>query len=125
MDAVIQLSQVTKRHVAGGAPALDRVSLTVGSGKAVGVMGLPGAARVHRLVNAAACMRAQGHPDWPDPAMQHGQPFHHRSGLASTPAPLRLQAGQKSLPSAHVMGRDRYRCWARHPCCQKERRSLG
>jgi hypothetical protein len=33
MDALIELSEVTKRYVAGGAPALDRVSLDVAAGR--------------------------------------------------------------------------------------------
>jgi len=38
VDALIELSEVTKRHAAGGVPALDRVSVQVAAGEAVAVM---------------------------------------------------------------------------------------
>ena len=53
MEAVIQLSEVTKRYVAGGAPALDRVSLQVASGEAVAVMGPSGSGK-STLLNLVA-----------------------------------------------------------------------
>ncbi len=45
MDALIQLSDVTKRYDAGGHPAVDRVSLTVAPGEAVAVMGPSGSGK--------------------------------------------------------------------------------
>ena len=42
MDALIRLGEVTKRYVAGGAPALDHVSLEIAEGEAVAVMGPSG-----------------------------------------------------------------------------------
>jgi putative ABC transport system ATP-binding protein len=45
MDAVIQLSEVTKRYDSGARPALDGVSLTVARGEAVAVMGPSGSGK--------------------------------------------------------------------------------
>jgi putative ABC transport system ATP-binding protein len=45
MTALILLGEVTKRYVAGGAPALDRVSLQVAAGEAVAVMGPSGSGK--------------------------------------------------------------------------------
>jgi putative ABC transport system ATP-binding protein len=45
MDALIQLSGVTKRYDHGGSPALDEVSLTVMPGEAVAVMGPSGSGK--------------------------------------------------------------------------------
>jgi putative ABC transport system ATP-binding protein len=45
MTALILLGEVTKRYVAGGAPALDRVSLQVAPGEAVAVMGPSGSGK--------------------------------------------------------------------------------
>jgi putative ABC transport system ATP-binding protein len=45
MDALIELNGVTKRYAAGGAPALDRVSLGVAAGEAVAVMGPSGSGK--------------------------------------------------------------------------------
>src|ERR1022692_4190442 len=42
MDALIQLTEVTKRYAAGGVPALNRISLQVTAGEAVAVMGPSG-----------------------------------------------------------------------------------
>jgi ABC-type glutathione transport system ATPase component len=53
MDALIELSKVTKRYVAGGAPALDRVSLGVAAGEAVAVMGPSGSGK-STLLNLVA-----------------------------------------------------------------------
>ena len=53
MDALIQLSDVTKRYVAGGVPALDRVSLQVTQGEAVAVMGPSGSGK-STLLNLVA-----------------------------------------------------------------------
>jgi len=44
-DALVRLGEVTKRYAAGGAPALDRVSLDVGPGEAVAVMGPSGSGK--------------------------------------------------------------------------------
>jgi ABC-type phosphate/phosphonate transport system ATPase subunit len=43
-DALIELAGVTKRYAAGGAAALNRVSLRVAAGEAVAVMGPSAAA---------------------------------------------------------------------------------
>jgi putative ABC transport system ATP-binding protein len=53
MDAVIMLSQVTKRYAGGGVPALDRVSLAVAPGEAVAVMGPSGSGK-STLLNLVA-----------------------------------------------------------------------
>ena len=53
MDALIQLREVSKRYVAGGPPALDRVSLEVAAGEAVAVMG-PSGSRKSTLLNLVA-----------------------------------------------------------------------
>jgi putative ABC transport system ATP-binding protein len=45
MTELILLGEVTKRYVAGGAPALDRVSLQVAAGEAVAVMGPSGSGK--------------------------------------------------------------------------------
>jgi putative ABC transport system ATP-binding protein len=45
MDALIELSEVTKRYAAGGAPALDRVTMGVAAGEAVAVMGPSGSGK--------------------------------------------------------------------------------
>jgi len=44
-DALIQISDVTRRYQNGGPPALDRVSLTVAAGEAVAVMGPSGSGK--------------------------------------------------------------------------------
>ena len=53
MTALIQLSAVTKRYVAGSVPALDRVSLQVARGEAVAVMGPSGSGK-STLLNLVA-----------------------------------------------------------------------
>jgi putative ABC transport system ATP-binding protein len=45
MDALIELSKVTKRYDSGARPALDGVSLTVAPGEAVAVMGPSGSGK--------------------------------------------------------------------------------
>ena len=45
MDALICVSEVTKRYQGDGRPALDRVSLTVAAGEAVAVMGPSGSGK--------------------------------------------------------------------------------
>jgi putative ABC transport system ATP-binding protein len=45
MDALIQLTEVTKRYAAGGVPALNRISLQVAAGEAVAVMGPSGSGK--------------------------------------------------------------------------------
>jgi putative ABC transport system ATP-binding protein len=45
MDALIQLTEVTKRYAAGGVPALNRISLQVAEGEAVAVMGPSGSGK--------------------------------------------------------------------------------
>ena len=53
MDALIELSEVTKRYAAGGVPALDHVSLAVAAGEAVAVMGPSGSGK-STLLNLVA-----------------------------------------------------------------------
>jgi putative ABC transport system ATP-binding protein len=53
VDALIQLSEVTKRYVAGSVPALDHVSLDVAAGEAVAVMGPSGSGK-STLLNLVA-----------------------------------------------------------------------
>ena len=53
MDALIELGEVTKRYGAGGVPALDRVSVQVGAGEAVAVMGPSGSGK-STLLNLVA-----------------------------------------------------------------------
>ena len=55
MDAVIELSEVSKDYGAQGAPALDRVSLRVASGEAVAVMGPSGSGK-STLLNLVAAL---------------------------------------------------------------------
>jgi putative ABC transport system ATP-binding protein len=45
MDALIRLTEVTKRYNSGGQPAVDRISLTVAPGEAVAVMGPSGSGK--------------------------------------------------------------------------------
>jgi putative ABC transport system ATP-binding protein len=45
MDALIQLTEVTKRYAAGGVPALNHISLQVTAGEAVAVMGPSGSGK--------------------------------------------------------------------------------
>jgi len=45
MDALISLGEATKRYAAGGAPAVDHVSLEVAAGEAVAVMGPSGSGK--------------------------------------------------------------------------------
>jgi len=44
-ETLIQLGEVTRRYAGGGAPALDRVSLSVAPGEAVAVMGPSGSGK--------------------------------------------------------------------------------
>jgi putative ABC transport system ATP-binding protein len=53
MDALIELSKATKRYAAGGAAALDHVSLEVAAGEAVAVMGPSGSGK-STLLNLVA-----------------------------------------------------------------------
>jgi putative ABC transport system ATP-binding protein len=53
MDALIRLAEVTKRYVAGGTAALDRISLEVAAGEAVAVMGPSGSGK-STLLNLVA-----------------------------------------------------------------------
>jgi putative ABC transport system ATP-binding protein len=53
VDALIQLTEVSKRYAAGGPPVLDRVSLGVSSGEAVAVMGPSGSGK-STLLNLVA-----------------------------------------------------------------------
>jgi putative ABC transport system ATP-binding protein len=53
VDALIELREVSKRYAAGGAPALDRVSVQVAAGEAVAVMGPSGSGK-STLLNLVA-----------------------------------------------------------------------
>jgi putative ABC transport system ATP-binding protein len=55
MDALIELSEVSKEYTAHGAPAVDRVSLQVGSAEAVAVMGPSGSGK-STLLNLVAAL---------------------------------------------------------------------
>jgi len=45
MDTLIELAEVTKRYAGDGPPAVDRVSLRVGAGEAVAIMGPSGSGK--------------------------------------------------------------------------------
>jgi putative ABC transport system ATP-binding protein len=60
MNAVIQLSEVTKRYDGGPRPALDHVSLTIASGEAVAVMGPSGSGKSTLLNLIAGLDRPTG-----------------------------------------------------------------
>ena len=60
MDALIELSEVTKRYAAGGAPALERVTLKVAAGEAVAVMGPSGSGKSTLLNLVAGLDRPTG-----------------------------------------------------------------
>jgi putative ABC transport system ATP-binding protein len=45
MDALVQIEEITKRYDGDGRPALDRVSLEIGAGEAVAIMGPSGSGK--------------------------------------------------------------------------------
>ncbi len=47
------------------------------------------------FIKAAACMRAHGYPDWPDPVMQHGLPFTQIPSSADVNS-IQFQSAQKA-----------------------------
>jgi putative ABC transport system ATP-binding protein len=60
MNAVIELSEVTKRYGSGARPALDHVSLTIASGEAVAIMGPSGSGKSTLLNLIAGLDRPTG-----------------------------------------------------------------
>jgi hypothetical protein len=50
---------------------------------------------VRRMIKAAACMRAHGYPDWPDPVMENGAPFTQIPSGIDTNSP-QFQSAQKT-----------------------------
>ena len=60
MDALIQLTEVTKRYAAGGVPALNHISLQVVAGEAVAVMGPSGSGK-STLLNLIAGLDKPSH----------------------------------------------------------------
>jgi putative ABC transport system ATP-binding protein len=58
MDALVQLEDVTKRYDGDGMPALDRVSIEIGSGEAVAIMGPSGSGKSTLLNLIAGLDRA-------------------------------------------------------------------
>jgi putative ABC transport system ATP-binding protein len=60
MDTLIELADVTKRYPGDGAPAVDRVSLTIAPGEAVAVMGPSGSGKSTLLNLIAGLDRPTG-----------------------------------------------------------------
>ena len=84
MDALIQLTEVTKRYADGGVPALNRISLQVAGGEAVAVMGPSGSGK-STLLNLIAGLDKPSNGT----VTVAGTAGRHRSARPAGPVPPR------------------------------------